>query len=67
MNRIHSMIVVCTDFWDGERASLQIQLKRSGDADPEVTEIRVETPIPGTGGDLSSWGSQVLRAALELL
>ena len=61
------MIVVCTDFWDGEKASLQIQLKRAGGDNPEIIEIRTETPIPGTGGDLSSWGSQVLRAALEQL
>ena len=61
------MIVVCTDFWDGEKASLQIQLKRAGGDNPEAIEIRTETPIPGTGGDLSSWGSQVLRAALEQL
>lgn len=64
--RIRTMIVVCTDFWDGEKTDLQIQLKVTGD-EPQVIEVRTKASVPHTGGDLSAWGSQVLRAALEEL
>lgn len=63
---IRTMMVVCTDFWNGEKTDLLIQLRMSGDQ-PQVIELRTKVSLPRTGGDLSAWGSQVLRAALEEL